>query len=247
MTMEESRKPTIMLVEDDAAVRRVLGLMLEHAGFTVQLAGRGEAALELYQRQRDHVDLVLLDVHLPDQDGAQILQELRQLDANIRVVFISGNTGKYRREELIGMGAVCVLQKPPELAELRDVLWGLLGQPAPPASEPELPAGSSINRRGAVRWQPPLGTVCRLDPGEGHTPHLALVWNLSTNGVSLLVREPLARESVLPGELTAVDEQDRVPVTLQVVHVQPIRTGDYFLGAQFRRPLDRAELHSFLS
>jgi PilZ domain len=103
------------------------------------------------------------------------------------------------------------------------------------------------NRRSALRRQATLGTVCRLAFGPAGATHLGLVWNLSSSGVSMLLPEPPERDAVLAVELATTDDRVSLPITLRVVHVRPIRTGDFFLGAQFQRPLTPAEMRPFLA
>jgi hypothetical protein len=98
-----------------------------------------------------------------------------------------------------------------------------------------------------LRRQPALGTVCRFAFGAGGKSHLGLVWNLSTSGVSMLLDEAPQSGVVLQAELTTVDDRAALPVTLRVVHIKPIRTGDYVLGAQFQKPLLSEELKPFLA
>jgi hypothetical protein len=104
----------------------------------------------------------------------------------------------------------------------------------------------SANQRAALRRQPTLGTVCRLAFGPLHKPHTALVWNISASGVSMLLDEAPETGTVLSATLATVDDRGTLPVTLRVVHVRHIRTGDYFLGAQFQQPLDANEMRPFL-
>jgi hypothetical protein len=85
--------------------------------------------------------------------------------------------------------------------------------------------------------------VCHL----GTSPALGLVWNLSTTGVSMLLHEPMALQSNLSAKLATLDGQGSLPVELHVVHVRQLRTGDYFLGAQFQRPMAADELRPFLA
>jgi hypothetical protein len=108
-------------------------------------------------------------------------------------------------------------------------------------------AAPPASRRTAVRRHAALGTVCRLDTGTAAPAPLGLVWNLSSSGVSMLLHEPLPVQSVFAAELQTVNEQHALPITLRVVHIRPIRTGDYFLGAQFNRPLEPQELSPFLA
>ena len=106
---------------------------------------------------------------------------------------------------------------------------------------------SSANQRSATRLQPTLGTVCRLAFGAPHKPHTALVWNISTSGVSMLLDEAPEAGTVLSATLATVDDRGSLPVTLRIVHVRHIRTGDYFLGAQFQQPLDADKMRPFLA
>ena len=104
-------------------------------------------------------------------------------------------------------------------------------------------AAPQTNRRTAARRQATLGTICRL----ADAARFGLVWNLSTSGVSMLIDEAPATGTVLPAVLATVDDSGTLPVTLRVVHVRPIRTGDYFLGAQFEQPLEPAQMRPFLA
>ncbi len=105
----------------------------------------------------------------------------------------------------------------------------------------------AVNRRTAPRRQATLGTICRLTDGPATAARLGLVWNISASGVSMLIDDPPQAGTVLPAVLATVDERGTLPVTLRVVHVMPIRTGDYFLGAQFEQPLEPAQMRPFLA
>src|SRR5437016_4068421 len=89
------------------------------------------------------------------------------------------------------------------------------------------PPAPTTNRRSALRRQPTLGTVCRLRFGPQVEPHLGLVWNLSSSGISMFLHEAPEPGAVLPAELATMDDGGSLPVTLRVVHIRPIRTGDY--------------------
>jgi hypothetical protein len=99
------------------------------------------------------------------------------------------------------------------------------------------------NRRAAVRRQPALGTVCHLDGSS----ELGLVWNLSLSGVSMLLHEPIAPHSRLSGKLATIDGNSSLPVDLHVVHLRQLRTGDYFVGAQFDQAVVMEQLQPFLA
>jgi hypothetical protein len=102
------------------------------------------------------------------------------------------------------------------------------------------------NRRAATRRQPTLGTICHVTFDADESPRLGLVWNLSTSGVSMFLDEPPQLGVTLEAVLATMDEEESLPVRLRVMHVRPIRTGDFFLGAQFERPLEAGEMRPFL-
>jgi hypothetical protein len=115
--------------------------------------------------------------------------------------------------------------------------------PAPTAG----PTSATAERRTAPRRQPAMGTVCRLSTGPGKQDAIGLVWNISTSGVSMLLTEPREPGTTLPGELQTVTGGHTLPVTMRVVHVKKLESGDYFLGAQFQRPLADDEMRPFVA
>lgn len=104
----------------------------------------------------------------------------------------------------------------------------------------------AVNRRTAQRFQPTFGTICRIPPKTtADVAVVGLVWNISETGVSMLMGNPPKAGSEVPGELTARSGDKVLSVTLRVVHVRPIETGDFVLGAQFERPLNPEEIEMF--
>src|SRR5438105_3921164 len=83
----------VLVVDDELGVLTMLGFALRHHGFAVRQAG--EEVVQLYQRHRGTVDVVLLDEQMPGMDGPQTFAALRNLNPEVRVVFMSGNTGDY--------------------------------------------------------------------------------------------------------------------------------------------------------
>jgi CheY-like chemotaxis protein len=117
--------PGVLVVDDEPAVRNMLQLVLEHHGFAVRLAASGREALALYERHRDRLDVVLLDIRMPGLDGPQTFDALRCLDPEVPVCFMSGSAGGYQPEQLRQRGACRVFAKPFCLEELTETLWRL--------------------------------------------------------------------------------------------------------------------------
>jgi CheY-like chemotaxis protein len=122
MVQQPSDRPGVLVVDDDPSVRILVQLCLERNGFDVWLASGGRAAISLYRKHRDRIDVVLLDVRMPDLDGPKTLEALRALNPGVRACFMSGDTGTYRPEELWQYGAACLIAKPFRLEDLANVL-----------------------------------------------------------------------------------------------------------------------------
>jgi PAS domain S-box-containing protein len=81
---------TILLVEDEAAVRRAAERILQRAGYTVLTAAGGPDALAVYQQHQGAIDLLLTDVVMPQMSGRELEQRFRALIPNLKVLFASG-------------------------------------------------------------------------------------------------------------------------------------------------------------
>lgn len=128
--------PGVLLAEDEPVIRDLLGHLLRGQGFAVWSAADGREALEVYQRHRDDIRAVLLDVHMPRLDGPQTLRALRQLDPEVRCCFITGSAGGDEEEALRALGPAAVLHKPCTPEELAEALRRAIGGVAEEAAQP---------------------------------------------------------------------------------------------------------------
>lgn len=108
--------PKILIVEDDPAVRDVLKIALEREGMTVEAVGDGEAALKSFG-SAGSLDLVILDIMLPDTDGITLCQELRR-SSDVPVIMLTAREGE--RNVVLGLevGADDYVIKPVGPAEV---------------------------------------------------------------------------------------------------------------------------------
>lgn len=102
----------ILVVDDDAEVREVLGRMLESADCRVAEASDGQEAIDLFRREADSIDCVLLDLSMPKLDGEETFHELRKIRDDVRVVLSSGFTEQEILDRFQGFGLAGVVQKP---------------------------------------------------------------------------------------------------------------------------------------
>jgi DNA-binding response OmpR family regulator len=115
----------VLVVDDQVYVRAMLDLALRQEGFTVWLAADGQEAFDLYCRHREAIDVIMLDVRMPGQDGPKTLASLRQLDPQVCCCFMTGDCGDHSEMELWDLEAAAIFHKPFRLAEVAQVLWQL--------------------------------------------------------------------------------------------------------------------------
>ena len=112
--------PEVLIVDDNPVLRTLLDTIFTRSGFAVRVAADGNEAIEVYRQHRRTIDVVLMDVQMGEgPDGPQTLAALRALDPAVRCCFMSGDTGRYEIEQLLGRGALAFFPKPfPDLATL---------------------------------------------------------------------------------------------------------------------------------
>jgi CheY-like chemotaxis protein len=120
-----SGSETILLVDDEALVRNLARTILHRYGYRVLLSEDGRQALEIYRRERDRIDLVILDLTMPQLSGRETLEALRLLDPNVRVVLSSGYSVEHVNQ-LAGDGFCGFVNKPYRPEELARTVRAVL-------------------------------------------------------------------------------------------------------------------------
>lgn len=119
---------SIMLVEDEEAVRAFAARALASRGYTVHEASSGAEALELIDEVDEEIDLVVSDVVMPEMDGPTMLGELRKVRPHIKVIFMSGYAEEAFRKNLPDNEEFGFLPKPFSLKQLAVKIKGMLDQ-----------------------------------------------------------------------------------------------------------------------
>jgi len=127
---------TILLVEDDPALREMAGTLLRRLGYTVWVAGNGIEALSLkQQRGIGHIDLLFTDVVMPHMSGKELADRMQVLFPHTKILF----TSAYAENAIVQQGVlhkgVELLQKPFTPSALASKLREVLDQPVAPARE----------------------------------------------------------------------------------------------------------------
>jgi len=100
MTMPESQSgyvragaATILLVEDEPAVRRLFARALVRAGYRIFEAGDGEEAMRVFDEHEESIDMLLTDMRMPHMGGAELARQLRGRRPTVKLLCISGYPG----------------------------------------------------------------------------------------------------------------------------------------------------------
>jgi two-component system response regulator MprA len=126
----------VLVVEDEPKVREALVRALRLAGYRVALAADGEQALQVFQRE--HPDVVVLDVLMPRLDGLEVCRRLRAAGEGTPVLMLTARDAIDNRVEGLDAGADDYLVKPFALEELKARLRALTRRRAPNGMEPVL-------------------------------------------------------------------------------------------------------------
>ncbi len=103
---------TILVVDDEEAIRVLARKTLERAGFKILLACDGREGLSVYSERPDDIRLVLLDVTMPHLDGQETYREMRRVRKDVRVILSSGYNEREATEQFAGKGLAAFIQKP---------------------------------------------------------------------------------------------------------------------------------------
>ena len=120
---EVDRRLRILVVEDEAPIRRVLRLMLTRLGHDVAVASDGKEALTRVEEAIEPFDLVLSDLRMPGMGGVELRERLLELDGSYddRIVFVSGDVNAPEVARIVEESEVPFIEKPFEQEELADL------------------------------------------------------------------------------------------------------------------------------
>jgi nitrogen-specific signal transduction histidine kinase/CheY-like chemotaxis protein len=109
---------TILLVDDEEDIIEVGELILKSLGYKVLLAGSGKEAVDISKRSGGKVDLVILDMVMPEMGGRETFDLLKEIDPEIKVLLSSGYSLTRQAEEMLACGCKDFIQKPFDMNRL---------------------------------------------------------------------------------------------------------------------------------
>lgn len=124
---ETGLKKTVLVVDDEPEIRKLVSAMMVQFGYTALTADSGEHALTLYRNQSGPLDLLITDVVAPGMSGPVLADKLTALQPDLRVLYISGYDSTQVVQKYVVEKGHALLIKPFAVAELRDKVEEILG------------------------------------------------------------------------------------------------------------------------
>jgi CheY-like chemotaxis protein len=117
--MPENRgKKTILVVDDEPAVRNLVATMLAQAGYTALTADSGDTAMIIYKRHNQPIDLLVTDVVAPGMSGPMLADRLAAIQPSLKVLYISGYDRSLVVQKYVIAKGHALLKKPFSAAQL---------------------------------------------------------------------------------------------------------------------------------
>jgi two-component system nitrogen regulation response regulator NtrX len=189
-------KPRILVIDDEAAIRDSLKMILEYEDYQFVGASSGQDGLAAVQKERP--DAVLLDIKMPGMDGMEVLRKLHALDESLPVIVISGHGATATAVEAIKSGAVDFFDKPLSTERVIVTLRNVLKQSELVAENRDLKLAMD-SKYEIVGQSPALRSV--LESVQRASPTNATVLLLGESGVGKeLVARTIHRNSPRAGQ-----------------------------------------------
>lgn len=193
-----SQNPHIIVVDDEAPAREMVGDYLKMHGFAITLCDGGKSLREAIETSAP--DLVVLDLNMPEEDGLSIIRDLKSR-MNVPVIMLTATASPIDRVVGLELGADDYIAKPCELRELMARIRSVLRRTAPkaPAATPAEGASSKAARgeqlvRFGTKWLDLEAQVLRDDEGNEHpltASEFGLLKVFAANPKRVLSRERL--------------------------------------------------------
>jgi PAS domain S-box-containing protein len=113
---------TILLVDDESMILTVGSELLKTLGYTILTAQDGSSAIDLYKNSKENIDLVILDMVMPEMGGGEVFDELKKINPQVKVLLSSGYSLNGQASRIIKRGCVGFLQKPFTLRDIASQL-----------------------------------------------------------------------------------------------------------------------------
>jgi len=119
-------KRTALIVDDEEIMLDIESFMLQKIGFNILKAGNSAEACRLYEDKKEHIDIVVLDMIMPDENGANTYKRLKKINPDIRVLVASGLERDGNADEILNDGQNGFIRKPFQFEEFTNNIDAVL-------------------------------------------------------------------------------------------------------------------------
>jgi len=118
---------TVLLVDDEAIILDVSEKILKTLGYQVLLAQSRAEAIEIFKKYHDPIDLVLLDIIMPNMGGGEVYDRLKEISPEVKVLLSSGYSIDGKASKIMARGCNGFIQKPFDLLQLSQSIRAIIG------------------------------------------------------------------------------------------------------------------------
>jgi CheY-like chemotaxis protein len=119
---------TILLVDDEQMILEVGSQLLEAMGYRVVTAKDGKEAIDVYRARKDDIDLLILDMIMPEMNGGDVYDKIKKINPNIKVLLASGYSVEGQAGKILARGCDGFIQKPFHMGQLSQSIRQVLEQ-----------------------------------------------------------------------------------------------------------------------
>ena len=116
---------TILIIEDEETVLNLAKEVLDNYGYNILTAFDGRQGLDIYTKHKDSIDLVLLDLMMPEMSGRMVFKEMLQINPAVKVIISSGQSGEDTSQGIFSK-AKAIVSKPYKVSELAQTVRTVL-------------------------------------------------------------------------------------------------------------------------
>ena len=117
---------TVLIIDDEELVIKIYEMMLLRLGHKVFKANSGFEALKIFEDYKNQIDLVIIDMYMPEMNGHELVGELRKIDHQMKVLLSSGGLTDLDEKEIVNRGFDGFLQKPCSMEALSEKMAEIL-------------------------------------------------------------------------------------------------------------------------
>ncbi|MFC1726442.1 PAS domain S-box protein [candidate division KSB1 bacterium] len=119
---------TILVVDDEKDIRESTATLLKSLGYEVFTASDGQQALKIYEKNKNDIDLIIIDMIMPTLSGKETYLELKKINPDVQVILASGYSQNGKATDIINEGVQAFIQKPFRMHELSGLIRKLLSK-----------------------------------------------------------------------------------------------------------------------